>query len=274
MSPDFLAIGHVARDVTPEGFRIGGAVTYGSITALRLGLKPAVVTSAEAGLGLEAALPGVQVHVLPASGTTTFHNLYSGGRRSQTLSAVGGPIGAADIPPQWRSAPLVLLGPLARELDHGLARAFPRSIVVASIQGWLRQWDAHGRVTPACWDGKDVLPNIHAAIVSRDDVGDPGLIELWKGLAQVLIVTQGAQGARLHLDGRWHHVPAFPTKEVDPSGAGDVFAAAYLVRYRETGDPLASARFASCAASFCVEAEGTAGIATWAQVEARLRGMG
>lgn len=274
MSPDFLAIGHVARDLTPEGFRIGGAVTYGSVTALRLGLKPAVVTSAEARLGLEAALPGVQLHVLPASGTTTFHNIYSGGKRTQTLSGVGGPIGVADIPPQWRSAPLVLLGPLARELDYGLARAFPRSIVVASIQGWLRQWDAQGRVSPACWDGKAVLPNVHAAILSRDDVDDPGLIDLWKELVPVLIVTLGSEGARLHLGGQWHHVPAFPAKEVDPTGAGDVFAAAYLVRFRETGDPMQSARFASCTASFCVEAEGTTGIATRAQVEARLRDMG
>ena len=52
---------------------------------------------------------------------------------------------------------------------------------------------------------------------------------------------------------------------------GDVFAAAYLVRYGETADELESARFASCAASFCVQAQGADGIPTRPAVEARLR---
>jgi sugar/nucleoside kinase (ribokinase family) len=58
---------------------------------------------------------------------------------------------------------------------------------------------------------------------------------------------------------------------VDPTGAGDVFAAAFLVRYRETGDPFASALFASCAASLSVEAPGLEGVPTRARVEERFR---
>ena len=42
MPPDFLAIGVVTRDISPEGYSIGGAVTYGALTAMRLGLAPAV----------------------------------------------------------------------------------------------------------------------------------------------------------------------------------------------------------------------------------------
>lgn len=270
MSPDFLAIGHIAKDLTPDGFRLGGAVTYASLTALRMGLRPVVVTSVGPEIDLSHALPGIPVHVLAASDTTTFVNTYVSSRRAQLLKGVGGPISAADVPSEWRSAPLVLLGPLARELSYDLARSFTDSIVVASIQGWLRQWDSEGRVSPARWDGKDVLPYVDAAVLSIEDIGDHSLIDVWKETARVLIVTLGGEGARLHFDGRWHHVEAFPAKEVDPTGAGDVFAAAYLIRYRETRDPLESARFASCAASFCVEAEGTGGIATRAQVEERL----
>jgi 1D-myo-inositol 3-kinase len=270
MSPDFLAIGHVAKDLTPEGFRLGGAVTYASLTALRMGLRPAVVTSVGPDVDLSHALPGIPVHVLAASDTTTFVNTYVSGKRAQLLKGVGGPISTADVPAEWRSTPLVLLGPLARELSYDLARRFPGSIVVASIQGWLRQWDAEGRVSPARWDGKEVLPYVDAAILSIEDIGDHSLIDSWKEMAAALIVTLGSEGARLHFNGKWRHVEAFPAKEVDPTGAGDVFAAAYLIRYRETKDPLESACFASCAASFCVEAEGTGGIPTRAQVEKRL----
>ena len=32
-------------------------------------------------------------------------------------------------------------------------------------------------------------------------------------------------------------IPSLPRQEVDPTGAGDVFAAAFLVPYHEMGDP-------------------------------------
>jgi sugar/nucleoside kinase (ribokinase family) len=120
------------------------------------------------------------------------------------------------------------------------------------------------------WEGREVLPHVDAAVVSGDDVAEDRLIELWAGLAPALIVTMGARGARLNFEGRWRHIAPFPTREVDPTGAGDVFAAAFLIRYAETSEPLESARFASCVASFSVEAEGVGGIPTRAQVEGRL----
>ena len=272
VSPDFLAIGPVAKDLTPDGFALGGAVTYAALTASAMGLRASVLTGVEPGLDLTAALPGIQVERVSSPRTTTFQNTYRGGRRTQLLEAVGGRISAQDVPEAWRSAPLVLLAPLAGEVSYKLAQYFPGAIVVASIQGWLRQWDSERRVSPAPWDGKEVLPHVHAAIFSTEDAGDDRLIDAWKTMTRVLVVTEGREGARLHLDGAWHHIEVFPAREVDPTGAGNVFAAAYMIRYRETGDPLESARFASCAASFCVEAEGVAGIPDRAQVEARLAG--
>ena len=45
-------------------------------------------------------------------------------------------------------------------------------------------------------------------------------------------------------------------KEVDPTGAGDVFGTAFLLRYAETRDALVAARFANVVASMSVEAQG------------------
>ena len=268
--PDFLAIGHVAKDLSPEGFRLGGAVTYAAVTGLRMSLRPAVVTSVGPDLDLEQALPGIAIHVVPSPETTTFLNTYPRGVRSQVISATAGPIGASDVPAEWHSAPRVLLGPLVGEVSYELARSFPHAMLVASIQGWLRRWDRDGRVDQAHWPGTEVLPHVDAAVVSRDDFAHPGLLERWAEISKMLIVTEGSGGARLYSGGEQQHIAAFPTTEVDPTGAGDVFAAAYLIRYLECADSMESARFASCAASFCVEAEGVAGIPTRAQVEARL----
>jgi sugar/nucleoside kinase (ribokinase family) len=57
-----------------------------------------------------------------------------------------------------------------------------------------------------------------------------------------------------------------PANEVDPTGAGDVFATAFVIRLQETGDPLQAARFANITASFSVEHPGVTGVPTRAQV--------
>ena len=245
-------------------------MTYAAITAARLGVDVAVVTSGCADLDLDAYLFGMSYHLVPSAETTTFRNVYSRGTRRQYIGGVAGPITPSHVPESWRSTPIVLLGPMAGEVSFDMAGHFPDSLVIASIQGWLRRWDATGWVSPRYWEGREVLPFVDAAIVSVEDFQDPQLVDLWAKQVKVLIVTKGSKGARLHTDGVWHHVAPFPAREVDPTGAGDVFAAAYGIRYRETSDPLESARFASCVASFSVEAVGTATILTRAQVEERL----
>ena len=263
-TPDLLALGHVARDLVGDRAVPGGAVTYASHTARALGLTAAIVTSACPGdLG---PMPGVAAHVVPSSATTTFRNVYRDGRRIQTIEAVAGPIGPVDVPVEWCDAPHVLIGPLAREIDPAVARLFPGSVVVAALQGWLRQWDADGIVTPKHWHGGDILPHVAAAVVSAEDTDDPSAIDRWADLAPVLIVTLGDRGARLHVDGAWHDIPTFPAREVDPTGAGDVFAAAYAVSFRETRNPIESARFASAAASLSVQGHTTTTIPTRPQI--------
>lgn len=272
-SPDFLAIGHVAKDVSPEGFRLGGTVIFGALAALNLGLDPAVVTSVGPDLEIGAVLPGIPATVVPSPETTVFRNTYASGRRTQHLESTASRITHDDVPQGWREAPMVLLGPLVGEVTEELARQFPGSLVVASIQGWLRQWGADGLVAPKRWKGERVLPYVDAAVFGEDDIADATLIEAWAEVSRVLIVTMGAGGSRLYWRGSWHEIAPFDATEVDPTGAGDVYAAAYLARLGETGEPLEAARFASGAASFCVEADGADGLATRAQVEERLKSL-
>lgn len=249
---------------------MGGAVTYGALTAQALGLKPSILTTSSPDVDVRSAVPSIPTHVIPHQSTTTFENIYHNGRRTQHIRAVGGPITPADVPSEWMAAPMVMLGPLAAEVSPHLAQCFPDALVVASIQGWLRRWDAEGKVSPADWDGSDVLPYVDAATLSEDDIQDTSPLNRWSAMTPVLAFTKGARGADIHINGKWHHIEAFAADALDPTGAGDVFTAAYMVRFSETADALESARFAVCAASFCVEAHGTDGIPTRAQVERRL----
>lgn len=270
MAPDFLVIGHIVLDVVEGGYRLGGTAAYASLTAQRLGLRAAVLTRTGPDVEPAAALPGVQVLSLPSPCTTTFQNTYTEHGRVQHLLAVALPIPLDSLPQEWRNAPIVLLGPLDQEVDDSMAAAFPSALVGLSPQGWMRRWDTNGRVWPQEWDGGAALDHAQAMALAEDDLPRRELPTGWRSRPPILALTRGREGSRLRHNGRWYAVPAYPAREVDPTGAGDVFVAAYLVRYHETGDALAAALFASCAAGLSVEAPGLAGIPTRDQVEERM----
>ena len=172
---------------------------------------------------------------------------------------------------EWRQTAIVLIAPVAREVGPKLTKLFPQALKGFSAQGWLRQWDPAGRVTPRDDVDPQALRGLDVVTVSEEDVASPETVESWAAVVPVVVLTRGSEGALLTLRGQQHRVDAFPAREVDPTGAGDVFAAALLVRYRETGDALAAVHFASAAASLGVEAEGLAGVPTRSEVLVRLQ---
>jgi sugar/nucleoside kinase (ribokinase family) len=76
----------------------------------------------------------------------------------------------------------------------------------------------------------------------------------------MVALTRGWEGLILHTREGQQDVPTLPREEVDPTGAGDVFAAAFLVRYHETEDVGEASVFGACAASCVVEEVGAAGL--------------
>ena len=292
--PEFLAIGHATRDLLPGGgWRLGGTVVFASLTAARLGLRAGIVTAGPPDVlrALWKLAPEIAVAALPSADATTFKNVYeASGRRRQYLHGRAAPLTVDAVPEAWRACPLVLLAPLAQEVASDLAGAFPHALVAATPQGWLRRWDATGLVRPDDWhNAAQVVPHLTALVLSQEDVAPPVDLALgaappprnddtidewiarWARSVPHVVITKGAAGADLMLGERREHFAAYPAREVDPTGAGDVFAAAFLVQLAATGDPRDAADFANCAASFAVEGDGVGGIPLLAQVRARLR---
>jgi sugar/nucleoside kinase (ribokinase family) len=270
---DFLAIGHVTKDLVSTGaYVVGGTATYAAVTAQRLGLSAGVLTSASPDVDLGSAVPGVQTVVVPSVVSTTFRNEYKDGRRTQHIHGVATSLQPEALPPEWRDVPIVLLGPLAGEMGAEWAHVFPTAIVGAVPQGWMRQWDAEGRVSPKPWrEAPDMLPFISVLVLSEDDVGrDEALIQSYVRQVGIAVVTRGQAGATAYWKGTRRDLPAFVVQEVDPTGAGDVFATAFLIRLHETGDAFQAAAFANCAASFAIEGQGTSTIPGRSQVLERL----
>ncbi len=84
---------------------------------------------------------------------------------------------------------------------------------------------------------------------------------------RVLAVTEGPAGARLYWHGDLRRFRAPMVKEVDATGAGDIFAASFFWRLYTTRDPWASARFATHVASFSVARAGLDGIPTPQEIQ-------
>ncbi|HEY1387723.1 MAG TPA: PfkB family carbohydrate kinase [Ktedonobacterales bacterium] len=274
--PDFLAIGHVTRDLLPDGsWRLGGTVTYAALTAARLGLRAAIVTSAPADVvaTLDVVLPDIPLSVVPSVEATTFENIYTAQSRQQFLRGRAAPLTLSAVPDAWRDAPIVLLGPVAQEIDANLVGGFPKSLVAATPQGWLRQWDAENAVTPSPLANADMLlPHLRALILSREDIGASAdmVFGQWARTVPLIAVTCSRDGAYVWENGvRSGLFAGYPASEVDPTGAGDVFAAAFLCELRETGEAARAIDFANRVAACSVEAVGGEGIPTREMVAAR-----
>ncbi|MEX2246361.1 MAG: PfkB family carbohydrate kinase [Dehalococcoidia bacterium] len=272
-APDFVVVGHVVRDVVPGGWRLGGTVTFAAAQAHALGLRAGIVTRAGPGLDLGRELPFAEVRVAPSDVTTSFENVYSLGRRRQRVSARAAPILPGDVPADWRAAPLVLLGPVLGELDPSFAALFDDSALVGvSAQGWLRAVNAEQRVVHTAWDGEPFWRGVDVVFASDEDISEhDDVLAHWTRDVPVVAMTESWRGARVYAEGSWRRMEAFPETEVDPTGAGDIFATAFLVRLHESGDPHEAARFGAAAASISVGGEGIASVPSRAQIQERLQ---
>jgi sugar/nucleoside kinase (ribokinase family) len=188
----------------------------------------------------------------------------------------------------------VLLAPLAHEVDPELAKAFHGALIGATAQGWLRRFSDDGLVTAGPLDvAERLLPHLSALLLSAEDlpahasageavtssdapdtsIGVEAIqaqVESWAQLTPHVVVTLGAAGALLLAAGQPDTLlPGYPVTEVDPTGAGDVFAMAFLFELWTTGDARAAVDFANRVAALSVEGPGATNIPSRAEVAAR-----
>lgn len=265
---DYLVIGHITRDLTPEGPRLGGTVAYAGLTARALGLRVGIVTSwdEQMPLGPLAEIPIVNV---PSERATTFEHIFAPDGRILKLRHRAENLDLNIIPDAWRNAPIVHLGPVAQEVEPNLVRHFPSALIGLTPQGWLRTWRPDQNIRPTEWpEASFVLDQAGAVVISVEDVGeDESRIEEMATYSRVLAVTEQSKGSRLYWHGDVRRFPAPEMEEVDATGAGDIYAAAFFTRLLTTRDPWEAARFATQVASFSISRKGLDGIPTQKEIE-------
>ena len=271
-SPELVAIGHVTWDVLAgdDAREPGGAVAFASATAKSLGVRAAIVTSCAGDYPIEDIVDDSDGAVrVPSADTSTFENRYDErGDRVQVLHRRGGDISEADVPNGWRSPEMLFVGPLTQELPVDCLKWFSARVSCVVPQGWLRSWaeplpsevevSKSPPVGMSCgWD---------ICVVSESEV-EPRTLDAWRAKSDNLVVTKGRDGAELYMRGAGDPIPVSSFADqvdgagADTTGAGDVFAAAMLVRYTAIGDAREAAIYASSCAALSTRAP------SWGAVE-------
>ncbi|MFN3492148.1 MAG: PfkB family carbohydrate kinase [Anaerolineales bacterium] len=265
---DYLLIGHIAVDLTPTGKQLGGTVSYAALTAKAMGLRVGVVTSVGDDVNLEL-LNGIQIVNIPTKHTTRFENVKTENGRKQTLHHQAAKIFSEHVPEVWKNSPIVHLAPIAQEVDYDVIKCFGKSFIGVTPQGWMRAWDENGQVYATAWENSErVLGQAGGVVLSLEDVNrDLEKVEWFAHHTNRLCVTEGADGSVLYWHGDRRRFRPIEVNEVDATGAGDIFAAAFFSRLYQTKDAWEAARFATNLAAYSVTREGLKGIPTNEEIE-------
>jgi sugar/nucleoside kinase (ribokinase family) len=248
-------VGNLSRDLVDGGApRIGGA-PYWAARALRVLGAPAFVLAKCADADRSALAPrlialGLPVIWLRGASTAAFSIRYDGDRREMTVDALGDPWTAEDVRPVG-AARWVHVGALAHS-------DFPASTLAELARGRYVSLDGQGLVRPArtgpleldAGFDPDVLRHMSALKLAEDEaralVGEPDQDALQSLGVPEVVVTLGSRGSLVLADGELERVAAQPVAgAIDPTGAGDAFAAAYLVARSGGHRPVAAARRAT-----------------------------
>ena len=277
---DYLAIGHVAEDVWDDGMTPGGTVMYSSRAAHAFVPRVSVLTAAAKSFALGGAFPGLDVHNVDTPTTTQFENVYSHSAqadgtirsmRTQVVRPCPIRLNRSHVTGQLAHARIAHLGPICNEIELDILGAFDAATLICMTpQGWLRRWDASGRVTQSAghWTNARAFLNASAAVVmSIDDIdGEWDVANEWSKHARLLVVTQGPRGCVAYINGMPHTVPAPRVDEVEATGAGDIFAATFFVQFAQHADALRACTTANCIAAQSVTRPRLAGLPSAADI--------
>ena len=293
-APDVVVVGSAARDIASDdarGWRLGGGVAFGGLTLARLGLRTGVVVGIDPPGAIADELQllrdaGADVRLVHLQRSPVFENVETPTGRVQTCLEPGHAIHVDVLPDEFRPARAWLFAPVADELPEAWAAVPPPGATVAvGWQGLLRELSRGDRTRRRRPRPSSLITRADIVGVSRHDVDlHTPLDVLWRLLkpGATLLMTEGILGGwRLVLgsDGPIERrgFPAISAgRELDPTGAGDVFLAAYLAT--RVGSALGGSlrhgsdlRLAAAAASLAVEEPGLRGVPELAEVASRLR---
>ena len=251
----------------------GGTALYTARASDALGVQAHLLVLGGGDADLDA-LEGHDVHLVEAATLTLRHD-FPGGKREQTLvQASGRTVVPGDVPAEWPEPRTLILAPLlAEDVDIvAFIDEYPTAEVGLLAQGLQRavlpdQRIAH-RAQPASALLDAARPNV-SIFLSEEETAlwAAGALDYLVARCARVVVTRGADGARVLTRSGERVITAAPADPVDATGAGDVFGAAFILAMR-AGEEFAGRVAAACAAAAC-EVRGPGVLPSLTELEAR-----
>jgi ribokinase len=118
----------------------------------------------------------------------------------------------------------------------------------------------HSRVEALLQNLDVFLPSemeVRSLMTEGVDLGDAA-VEFARHGPRVVVIKMGDRGALVYErdSNRRTHVPPYPARVVDVTGAGDSFCGGFMVGLATTGDPIRAALYGTVSASFAIEGYG------------------
>ncbi len=276
-SPATAVIGPLTVDIIDGERRPGGAVAYAARIARALGQRLAILTIGAPDSDL-SAFDGHDLTLIEDSSLTFEHSHTRAARRLRLLGRPSRPLRGSDRPANWDGISTLILAPLlSDDID---IQSFDAGGVIQRRalfgQGLQRCPGPDETIGHSPQPSQRLLPLLTAEtslFLSAEEIrgcADTLAPSLARACARV-VVTEGADGATVHRSDRAPlHVEAAPAKVVDTTGAGDVFATAFMIALAAGAEDDAAASLASASAAVSIERRGAASISA-AEIESRGR---
>ncbi|MBU7013841.1 MAG: ribokinase [Theionarchaea archaeon] len=208
---------------------------------------------------------GVNPWLYPSRETGGFSLLYDDqGNRELAILGRADPI--KDVPQEVLNADVLLFGPILQEIDPSLVVRLSESspLLFCDPQGFLRgiENDQITHFFPESF--KEILPlfdvikpnELEAYIMTgKNPLEYPEQVmeSLYEFGTEICIVTLAGNGSLIYDGSELLKILPYATEARDPTGAGDTYAAGFIVEYMRTRNLYKSGLFASCTASIWVE---------------------
>jgi len=255
-----LVVGHVTCDIFEDRQQLGGGATYAARAASAFGCRISLVTASPASSLLKSLQndPNITLHRKKCQEFTTFTLNHCGARRELSLVSRAPDLTPEDIPEAARKIPLAYIAPVIGECGRAIIDSLDSMKIVIGAQGWLRQVNDRGVIVPHLLPEAKTLPGVHVIVFSEQDFPDAeSIASRFSRSVEVVALTRGAKGVTLLAEGEKIEIPAAQIrKEIDSTGAGDVFGVIFGIELHAGKDIVDAARIAMWAAARVVEGPG------------------
>jgi ribokinase len=284
----FGVTGEISRDrLSQPGMEtwqgLGGCAAYLALALARLG--EAVFFETAVGDDLNSAWlspfhqAGVEIGARRLSGPTA--RLELGYDRKGDIAqlrfetGIESQLDVSQVSPRLWSADWILVGTAPRSYQASViarARGLGRPVAISTQREFQGDWE----------ELMEMLLNLDVLFINSGEVVGLRGDRLPSGLAALraanpdltCVVTCGERGALLLHWRQLYRVTACPGQMVNPTGAGDAFAAAWLSTFLCTENPVYALRIASVAAALALHGPAYTSLPNWEEIESELAECG